>query len=78
MKIPFRMILNTLLVFLIFIGLQLYIGWNMYLFLSYYVSEISIFVLGIFLTVVCDRTDQVAWTDRALHKSDRFVLFCTA
>lgn len=52
MKIPFRMILNTLLVLLIFIGLQLYIGWNMYVFISYYVSEISIFVLGIFLTVV--------------------------
>lgn len=52
MKIPFRMILNTVLVFLIFIGLQLYIGWNMYLFLSYYVSGVSVLVLGIFLTVV--------------------------
>lgn len=52
MKFSLRMVLNIVLILLVFIGLQLYIGWNMHLFFSYYVPGISIIMFVIFLTAV--------------------------
>lgn len=52
MKVSFRTILNAILMLLIFVGVQLFIGFNMYVFLSYYDPDISALGLGILLTVV--------------------------
>ncbi len=52
MKLSFKAIRNIILILLIFLGLQLFISWNVYLFLSYYYPETSLAWLGIVLTVI--------------------------
>lgn len=52
MKITTRTVINFLLFLIIFTGINIYIGWNIYLFLTHYFPAASKLWLGLILTIV--------------------------